>query len=142
MQMWAAIAARRYAYFLAAAAAARLPFWLRLRSLLQPWRRLRRWPCVPCAASPFRIVARGALGDTGGIEETRHAIRRLRTLGDQALVLSMSSFSRASLSFASSGFEMAEPFDEAAIARKARVGDDDVIDRTLLGACAGEADND
>jgi hypothetical protein len=37
---------------------------------------------------------------------------------------------------------MAETFDEAAIARKARVGDDDVIDRTLLGACASEADND
>jgi hypothetical protein len=37
---------------------------------------------------------------------------------------------------------MAEPLDEAAIARKARIGDDDVIDRTLLGAGAGEADND
>jgi hypothetical protein len=37
---------------------------------------------------------------------------------------------------------MAEPLDEAAIARKAGVGDDDVIDRTLLGACASEADND
>jgi hypothetical protein len=37
---------------------------------------------------------------------------------------------------------MPEPFDEAAIARKARVGDDDVINRTLLGACASEADND
>ena len=30
----------------------------------------------------------------------------------------------------------------AALSREARVGDDDVIDRTLLGACAGEADND
>jgi hypothetical protein len=37
---------------------------------------------------------------------------------------------------------MAEPFDEAAVARKPRVGNDDVIDRALLGACAGEADND
>jgi hypothetical protein len=37
---------------------------------------------------------------------------------------------------------MAETLDEAAVAGKARVGDDDVIDRTLLGACASEADND
>ena len=37
---------------------------------------------------------------------------------------------------------MAETLDEAAIAGKARVGDDDVIDRALLGACASEADND
>jgi hypothetical protein len=37
---------------------------------------------------------------------------------------------------------MAEPLDEAAVARKARVGDDDVIDRTLLGAGAGETNND
>ena len=35
-----------------------------------------------------------------------------------------------------------EPLDEAAVARKAGVGDDDVIDRALLGACASEADND
>jgi len=37
---------------------------------------------------------------------------------------------------------MPEPFDEAAVARKARVGDDDVIDRALLGARARKADND
>jgi hypothetical protein len=37
---------------------------------------------------------------------------------------------------------MAETLDEAAVAGKTRVGDDDVIDRTLLGACASEADND
>jgi hypothetical protein len=33
---------------------------------------------------------------------------------------------------------MAEPLDEAAVTRKARVGDDDVIDRALLGAGTGE----
>jgi hypothetical protein len=37
---------------------------------------------------------------------------------------------------------MAEPFDEAAVAGKPRIRNDDVIDRTLLGACACEADND
>jgi hypothetical protein len=37
---------------------------------------------------------------------------------------------------------MAETLDEAAVAGIARIGDDDVIDRTLLGACPGKADND
>jgi hypothetical protein len=37
---------------------------------------------------------------------------------------------------------MAETFDETAVARKARIGDDDVINGALLGACASEADND
>jgi hypothetical protein len=37
---------------------------------------------------------------------------------------------------------MAEALDEAAVARKARVGDDDMIDRALLGARAREANND
>jgi hypothetical protein len=37
---------------------------------------------------------------------------------------------------------MAKPLDEAAVARIAGVGDDDVVDRTLLGARAREADND
>jgi hypothetical protein len=37
---------------------------------------------------------------------------------------------------------MAETLDEAAVTGKARIGDDDVIDRTLLGAGASEADND
>ena len=37
---------------------------------------------------------------------------------------------------------MAETFDEAAVAGKAGVGDDDVIDRTLLGAGARETNND
>ena len=35
-----------------------------------------------------------------------------------------------------------EPLDEAAIAREARVGSDDMIDRTLFGARASEADDD
>jgi hypothetical protein len=36
---------------------------------------------------------------------------------------------------------MAQTLDEAAVTRKARVGNDDVIDGTLLGACASKADN-
>jgi hypothetical protein len=37
---------------------------------------------------------------------------------------------------------MAETLDEAAIAREARIGDDDVVDGTLLGACTSKADHD
>src|SRR6202000_2789975 len=40
------------------------------------------------------------------------------------------------------GIEVPETLEEAAVAGKARVGNDDVIDGTLLGACASEADND
>src|ERR1019366_7206335 len=81
LQICAAIAARRCAYFLAAAAAAggRLAwaagsrgggFGVGLAFLARH--------------GLFRIVARGALGDTGGIEETRHPTRRLRALGEPA----------------------------------------------------------
>jgi hypothetical protein len=38
------------------------------------------------------------------------------------------------------GIVVADLFDEAAIARAARVGDDDVVVRALGGAGAGEAD--
>jgi hypothetical protein len=54
----------------------------------------------------------------------------------------MSSFSRDSLSFGSSGLKWPRRSMKRPSRGKARVGDDDVIDRTLLGACASEADND
>src|ERR1051326_5594346 len=38
--------------------------------------------------------------------------------------------------------EIAESLDEAAVARRTRVGDDDVIDRPLLGAGAGHANDE
>ena len=37
---------------------------------------------------------------------------------------------------------MAETLDEAAVAGETQIGDDDVIDRTLLGAGAGKTNND
>jgi hypothetical protein len=37
---------------------------------------------------------------------------------------------------------MAEALDEAAVAGKARIGGDDVLDRALLGARASETDDD
>src|SRR5882724_920851 len=71
----------------------------------------------------FRIVARRALGEPG-LDLVHIELQPLGVvLGQQRI-------------------EMAEPLDEAAVARKPRVSDDDVIDRALLGACASEADND
>src|SRR5258705_303278 len=90
----------------------------------------------------FRIVARGALHDTGGIEETGHAVGRLRALGEPGLDLVHVELQPRLIVLRQQRIEMPEPFDEAAVARKARVGDDDVIDRALLGACARKADND
>src|SRR4030088_3323891 len=90
----------------------------------------------------FRIVARGALGDTGGIEETRHTVGRLRALGEPALDLVHIELQPRFVVLRQQRIEMTEPLDETAVARKPRVGDDDMIDRTLLGARACKADND
>ena len=61
-------------------------------------------------------------------------------LAIQALTLSRSSFEPLGLVLRQQRIEEAEPLDEAAVARRAGVGDHDVIDRPLLGAGAGEAD--
>src|ERR1700716_638816 len=90
----------------------------------------------------FWIVARGAFCHAGGIEEARHAIRRLRALGEPGLGVVHVELQPGLIVLCQQRIAMTEPFDEAAVARKARVGDDDVIDRALLGACASKADND
>ena len=41
------------------------------------WRRRWRAPVPSCRGPPFRIVARRALGEAGGVEEAEHAIGRL-----------------------------------------------------------------
>src|SRR6202012_4708244 len=88
------------------------------------------------------IVALLALLDAGGIEETHHAVRRLRALGEPRLHLVHVELEAGFIVLGPQRIEMAETLDEAAVARKARVGGDDVIDGTLLGARAREADND
>src|ERR1700676_2878405 len=90
----------------------------------------------------FPIVAPRALGDAGGIEEARHAVRRLCALGEPGLDLVHIELQPFGVVLGQQRIEMAETLDEAAVTRKPRVGNDDVIDRTLLGACASEADND
>src|SRR5439155_21221002 len=90
----------------------------------------------------FRIVARGTFCHAGGVEEARHPVRGLRTLGEPGLDLIHIELQPRLIVLRQQRVEMSEPFDEAAVARKTRVGDDDMIDRTLLGACARKADND
>src|SRR6266481_5919922 len=89
----------------------------------------------------FRIAARGALCHAGGIEEARHPVRGLRALGKPGLDLVHVELQPRLVVLRQQRIEMPEPLDEAAVARKARIGDDDVIDRALLGACARKADN-
>src|SRR5882672_2363140 len=90
----------------------------------------------------FRVVAGGALDDTSRIQEARHAVRRLRALGEPGLDLVHVELQPRLIVLRQQRIEMAETLDETAVAGKTRVGDDDVIDRTLLGACASEADDD
>ena len=77
-----------------------------------------------------------------GIEETRHPVRRLRALGKPRLGLVHVELQPRLVVLRQQRIEMAEALDEAAVTGKARIGDDDVIDRTLLGACASETNND
>src|SRR5579862_6958507 len=89
----------------------------------------------------LRVVARFALRNTGGIEEAHHAIGGLRALGEPGLHLVHVELQAGFVVLRQQRVEMAETLDEAAIARKARISGDDMIDRTLLGARASEADD-
>src|SRR5262249_18783812 len=66
----------------------------------------------------------------------------LRALGHPRLHLVEVELEAALIVLRQQRVEVTETLDEAAIAREARVGGDDVVDRALLGACAREADND
>src|SRR5262249_10503763 len=86
------------------------------------------------------IVALLALHEAGIVEEARHAVGRQRALGHPGLDLLEIELEPLGLLLRQQRIEMAEPFDETAVARRTRVGDHDVVDRTLLGAGASEAD--
>src|SRR5262249_55805164 len=90
----------------------------------------------------FRVVARLALGNTGGIEEAHHAVRRLCAFGEPSLYLVHVQLEPTLIVLRQQRIEMAETLDESAIPRKTRVRRDHVIDRTLLGARTSEADDD
>src|SRR5260370_40234797 len=64
----------------------------------------------------FRIVARGAFCHAGGVEKARHAIRRLRALGEPGLDLVHVELQPRLVILRQQRIEMAETVDEAAIA--------------------------
>ncbi len=81
-----------------------------------------------------------ALHDAGGIEKTGDAVGWLRALGKPSLDLVHVELEPCFVVLRQQRIEMAETFDEAAVTGKARVGDDDVINRALLGAGTGKAE--
>jgi len=81
-----------------------------------------------------------ALGDAEAVEQPQHAIGRLRALGEPSLGLLDVDHQAGRVVLGLQRIEGADPLDEAAVARHARVGDDDAIERPLLGAAAGETD--
>ena len=87
----------------------------------------------------LRVVARGTLTDAGGIEEAQDAVRRLRADRQpmrDALGVELHALGRILRQQRVVGAEL---LDEAAVARRAAVGDDDAVIRALLGAAAGQA---
>src|SRR5690606_12677974 len=116
-------------------------------------RRLRWLRSGSCCGGGFRprllllarygalgVVACLALADTGSVEETQHAVGRLRALRQpmlHALEVEIHALLRVLRQHRIIG---AEFFDEAAVARITRVGDDHAILRALLGAHTGETD--
>ena len=88
----------------------------------------------------LRVVARRALGKAGGIEEAQHAVGRLGAVLHPMLDALGLEHDALRVVLRQDRIPGADDLDEAAVAREARVGDDDAIERALLGAGAGETD--
>src|SRR3974377_2181091 len=88
------------------------------------------------------IAAWLALDDAGRVEEAHDAVRRLRALLHPALHLFEIELEPFGPFLRQQRFEEAEPLDEAAVARRAAVSDDDVIEWPLLGSGAGHANDE
>ena len=119
----------------------------RLAQRPQPSPRPRPWR--PASARSLRFLpGLRLLGLLRASRFSRPAASRKRStrsvgwapLASQALAFSMSSLRRSLVVLRQQRIEVADPLDEAAVARRAGVGDDDVVERPLLGAGAGEAD--
>src|SRR3974390_882337 len=88
------------------------------------------------------IAAWLALDDAGRVEEAHDAVRRLRALLHPALHLFEIELEPFGPFLRQQRIEEAEPLDEAAVARRAAVSDDDVIEWPLLGSGAGHANDE
>src|SRR5262249_10233454 len=75
------------------------------------------------------------------VEKAHHAIRRLRPLLHPGPDLFKVELEPLGLFLREQRIEIAEPFNEAAVARRTVVGDDDMIDRPLFCAGTGGTNN-
>src|SRR5688572_19570075 len=83
------------------------------------------------------VAARRTLEHAGGIEETQHAIGRLRP-DSQPMLGALGEQVHALAGIGQLRIIGADLLDEAAVPRRAGVGDDDIVVGALLGAGAGE----
>ena len=90
----------------------------------------------------FRIVALRPFHHAGSVEKAHHPVRRLRALGHPRFDLVQIELQPFRFVLRQQRIEITQPLDEAAVARRAAIGDDDVIDRPLLGAGASHANDD
>src|SRR5580704_6224653 len=84
----------------------------------------------------LRVVVRFALGEAEAVEQTQHAIGRLRALGEPRLGLLLIEHDAARVILGFQGIEGADLFDKPAIARHTRVRHHNAIESALLCAAA------
>src|SRR5690606_29995303 len=89
--------------------------------------------------SLLRVVTLRTLGNASLDEEAQNAVGRLCTLGDPVLD-ALFVQNDAVCILGEHRVPGAQLFQETAIARCAGVSENDVVEGTLLGACASEAD--
>src|SRR3546814_5805694 len=83
-----------------------------------------------------RVVARGALTHARRIEEARNAVGLLRADTEPMVRAIGVALDALLVVLGEKRVVIADPLDEAAVARAARIGDDDAVIGTLLGAAA------
>ena len=88
-----------------------------------------------------RVVARGAFLDTGGVEEAGDAVARLGADAQPMLRAIGVELDTLGIVLGEQRVVAADTFDEAAIARAARVSDDDLVIGTLFRTAASEANS-
>src|SRR5574340_41976 len=89
---------------------------------------------------PGRVVARLALHEAEAVEEAQHAVGGLGALAEPAFRLLLIEGEARGVVVRLQGIVGPDPLDEPAVARHARVGDDDAVEGALFGARAREAD--
>src|SRR4029079_3079126 len=88
----------------------------------------------------LRVVAGGTLQEAGGVEEAQDAVGRLGALGEPGLDLLVVENDAGGIVLGLHRVVGADLLDEAAVARGARIGNDDAVIGTLLRTTTGETD--